>query len=147
MTSPSVKTSIPETKTFLCSFSFLLFFLTVIQLLCFYSCYSLSPTPIINFYGSRLKDTKEFIIFLHSHTLLSRFLFTRDQDRIFPQQYQYNIKQKTHASEEKYHCRGLLSDPTSNSHNKYLRNFIENNRAKSRAKTPMVIPNSPDELP
>ena len=54
-----------------------------------------------------------------------------------------NIKQKTHVSEEKYHCRGLLSDPTSNSHNKYLRNFIENNRAK----TPMVIPNSPDELP
>ena len=91
MTSSSVKTSIPETKTFLCSFSFLLFFLTVIQLLCFYSCYSLSPTPIINFYGSRLKDTKEFIIFLHSHTLLSRFLFTRDQDRISPQQYQYNI--------------------------------------------------------
>ena len=143
MTSSSVKTSIPENKIFLRSFSFSLFFLTVIQLLCFYSCYSLSPTPIINFYGSRLKDTKEFIILLHSHTLLSRFLFTRDQDRISPQQYQYNIKQKTHVSEEKYHCRGLLSDPTSNSYNKYLRNFIENNRAK----TPMVIPNSPDELP
>ena len=130
----------PKPKLFCVPFPSYYFFL----LLSNYSASILviSLTPIINFYGSRLKDTKEFIIFLHSHTLLSRFLFTRDQDRISPQQYQYNIKQKTHVSEEKYHCRGLLSDPTSNSYNKYLRNFIENNRAK----TPMVIPNSPDEL-
>ena len=84
MTSSLVKTSIAGTKTFCVPFPFCSLFLTVIQLLCFYSCYSLPPTPIHNFCWGRLKGTKEFIIFEPCHTFLARFLLMRDQDRISP---------------------------------------------------------------
>ena len=84
VTSSLVKTSIAGTKTFCVPFPFCSLFLTVIQLLCFYSCYSLPPTPIHNFCWGRLKGTKEFIIFEPCHTFLARFLLMRDQDRISP---------------------------------------------------------------
>ena len=84
MNSSLVKTSIAGTKTFCVPFPFCSLFLTVIQLLCFYSCYSLPPTPIHNFCWGRLKGTKEFIIFEPCHTFLARFLLMRDQDRISP---------------------------------------------------------------
>ena len=84
VTSSLVKTSITGTKTICVPFPFCSLFLTVIQLLCFYSCYSLPPTPIHNFCWGRLKGTKELIIFEPCHTFLARFLLMRDQDRISP---------------------------------------------------------------